>query len=272
MVHLEPDGCMLLGKRVWSLVVLGAATSTLTLSAQPPKPSFAVASVKSALGQRIPPMPSVFPGGRFYRPGEPVAGLITFAYGVMPFQVIGGPQWIRNDPFEIDARAEGEASPQQIALMLQSLLEDRFRLVVRTEQRVMEHSVLVMARGNGSLGPGLAKCADPQTEPPPKPVRVPRGAYPITGTCRPASSIAASAAYTLAVPVLDKTGLAGLWNYQILFSAPPGAGAGPSPLPEVSDAPPFRIALEEQLGLKLQTARGPVEVLVVESVRRPGEN
>ena len=94
------------------------------------------------------------------------------------------------------------------------------------------------------------------------------------GLCRPISSIAASVAYTLGTPVLDQTSLGGLWNYQILFSPPQqrdvrgDSGILPSPV----DAPPLTVALEEQLGFKLQTSRAPVHVLVIESVRRPTAN
>jgi uncharacterized protein (TIGR03435 family) len=260
-----------MGTRMWLLIV--AAGTNVTLSAQAPKPSFAIASVRPVTELRVFPTPVGFPGGRFYRSGDTVAGLITFAYDVMPFQVIG-PRWIREDPFEVDARAAGEASGQQIRLMLQSLLEERFGLVVRREQRAMEHSILVVAREDGRLGSGLAKCQWPKYPPAPKRIRVPPGGVPLAGTCLPASSIADSVAYSMQAPIVDGTGLAGLWNYQLVFSpSPPRTPSGDAaPLPASDQAPPLPIALEEQLGLKLKTSRDPVDVLVIEAVRQPTEN
>ena len=258
--------------RMWLLLV-GVATST-ALSGQILKPSFSVVSVRPVADLRIVPGPTVFPGGRFYRPGDTVAGLIAFAYDVMQFQVVVGPQWIGNSPFEIDARADGDVSAQQMRLMVQSLLEARFGLVLRREQRTMAHSVLVVARSDGRLGAGLTKCKDPQNLPPPQRFRVPKGGVPITGTCREISAIAANVGYALGMPALDKTGLTGLWNFQLVFlqSQPRALGLGARSAPDTEDVPPLPIALEEQLGLKLESARGPVDVLVIESARKPTEN
>jgi uncharacterized protein (TIGR03435 family) len=154
--------------------------------------------------------------------------------------------------------------------MVQSMLEARFGLILRRERRTMDHSVLVIARIDAPLHAGLSKCEDPQSPPAPRPLRLPRGSVPLTGVCREISDIAANVANTLGVPVLDRTGLNGLWNFQLVFLHPESVTAGAAQASQ--DVPLLPIALQEQLGLKLERSQGPVDVLVVASVRTPTEN
>jgi uncharacterized protein (TIGR03435 family) len=256
--------------RGWlSLVVLGMV---VTVTAQTPRPSFEAASVKKQPAfippTRTPPSPVVY-----YYPNATVERLVLFGYNVRDFQVIGGPEWIRNDLFEVNARAPSSATTGQMRLMVRSLLEDRFRLVFRREQREMQGSALVMARDDGRLGPGLSKCTDPKNVAPAKPIRVPPGGEVHTRACAAMSAVADLAAGLLGRPVVDKTGLTGLWSF-VLTSArlqplPPGLERD---LADKEDVPSFMTALQEQLGLKLEPTRGPVDILVIESVQQPTEN
>jgi uncharacterized protein (TIGR03435 family) len=250
----------------------------VAMSAQTSKPTFAVASVKKQPAQIPPSRP---PSGTtqsttaaFRRLNATVVSLVRFAYGIMDFQVIGGPEWAREDLFEINARAGGPATSEQMQPMVQSLLEDRFKLVVRREQREMRTSALVLARDDGRLGPQVEKCDDPANLPPPKPIRVPPGAsLPYSVRCGPISNVASLASALLKMPVVDRSGVTGLWTYTLVFlqlePLPPGLLRD---LADRENVPPFATALRDQLGLKLESGRGPVDVLVIDSVQQPTPN
>src|SRR5687768_14105687 len=150
--------------RVITLVCIGL---TVTLSAQAPGPTFEVASVKK-LSQRIAPSPSQSStrSAALYFANVTVAGLVQYAYDVRDFALVDGPDWIRQDLFEVNAKAATEVSPDEKRLMVQSLLADRFKLVVRKDRREMEFSQLVLARSDGRLGPNFTDCPDPNVKSP----------------------------------------------------------------------------------------------------------
>jgi uncharacterized protein (TIGR03435 family) len=258
----------------WPLVIV--AVSVLSLAAQP-KPTFEVASIKRRVAAPGPPsgLATRTGGGVFYRRSETVSRLVQFAYDVTQPQVVGGPEWVRRDGFEINARA-GNVPLDRIRLMVQSLLEERFTLVVRKEQREMTVSALVLARADGRLGPKLERCGDPVNPEPPKPVRVPAAGWADRGACVTMSAIANLAIGRLGGPVVDKTGLTGTWTYEIAYALPemsPPPGSRLQELAERENVPPFGIALQEQLGLKAEPpARTRVDVVIIESVERPTEN
>ena len=141
----------------WSCFLV--ATLAATMSAQTAKPSFEVASVR----KRTEPLvmrgfvnPNVRDKGVFTMPSTTVAGLIQYAYDIRDYQMIGAPEWVGKDLFEINARAVStETPPEQMRLMVQSLLEDRFKLVVRWDQREMAYFALLPAHADQHLGPAL---------------------------------------------------------------------------------------------------------------------
>lgn len=188
----------------------------------------------------------------------------------MAFQLIGGPDWIRRDRFSVDATAGAKVSTEQIRIMVRSLLVDRFGLVTRRERQEMPHTALVMAR-DGRPGPGLVRCDDPEKPLPFKPLLVKPGGIPMAGTCRSIASIAAGLSATLGTPIVDTTGLTGLWNFQLVFAFGAGPGRNDSG-PALDNAVPLPVALQEQLGLKLESVTGPLDVLLVESVKPPTED
>src|SRR5687767_7111429 len=124
------------------LVSVGLAVA---LSAQAPGPAFEVASVKK-LAERIPQSPSQAStrSAALYFANITVAGLVQYAYNVRDFGLVGGPEWIRRDLFEVNARAATEVSQDEKRLMVQSLLADRFKLVVRRDKQEMGFSQLVL--------------------------------------------------------------------------------------------------------------------------------
>jgi uncharacterized protein (TIGR03435 family) len=251
-------------------------------------------------------MVGTLPGGRFTATNVPLRLLLRFAYEVQDFQLIGAPGWVDADRFDIVATAGGAAGLNPpIRLMVRALLEDRFRLAARTESREGPIYALVLARSDGRLAPGLRRSGPeclpitpfpgaPAPPPPPPGVSVDpsraRGRcpfLPLPGRVSAREMTMAQWATLLtqfvARPVVDRTGLAGAFDFDLQWTpdylAQPGAiggpaGAPPPPAPPGVDpnGPSLFTALQEELGLKLDAARGPVEVLVIDRVERPTEN
>ena len=228
--------------------------------------------------------------------------LITFAYQIQRFQLEGGPDWIASDRFDILARPE-RAVPSTGAffdgqdpmrMMLRTLLADRFKLVMHKETKELPIFELVLARQDGKLGPQLrpaaVDCAARATAAakggPPLPA--PSGP-PGPGSCgstmnplgiRGGGVTMSLLANLLVGPaqrlVIDRTGLAGNWDFEVKYTPdpsqlPPGMSLADAPGVD-QNGPSLFTALEEQLGLKLRAARGPVEVLVIDSVQQPTPN
>lgn len=254
-------------------LVLAAVVGGVVLAAHAPdqeRPTFEVASVKPRTlpGGTLSAPQGARPGGAFGMVNSTVARLVTYAYDLPDYQVIGGPAWVRSDRFDIDARAGRDASVPDMRRMLQSLLAERFKLRTHTEQREMAVYRLVMARGDGRLGPNITKSDDACKRLVQRPPYVPAGAVTVTG-CSTVAHLARSASQVMAAPVTDASGLAGEFEYAFYYSSGgDGLVAATSISPE-TEAPSFPTALQEQLGLKLESTRGPVDVLVIDSVERP---
>jgi uncharacterized protein (TIGR03435 family) len=183
-------------------------------------------------------------------------------------------------------------------LLLRSLLKDRFKLVMHNETREMPLSYLVMAREDRKLGerlrPSSVDCAalfaarakeakdgaPPSPPTPPKPGEIPQcgmmgGFGRIAAGSVTMANLAMMLAGLLNRPVYDRTNLTGNFELQIEYTPhqmpqlPPGATLPPGITLPSADGPSLNTALEEQLGLKLDATRGPVEVLVVDSVSQP---
>jgi uncharacterized protein (TIGR03435 family) len=202
-----------------------------------------------------------------------VASLIQFAYDIQDFELIGGADWIRSDQFEINARAAAPVSNDDKRPMVQSLLEERFMLVVHKEQREMPFTALVLARSDGRVGPKLTRCEGSNIPPP---ILWPRGGRVSTHTCAPMSVVARLATGVLGTPVVDRTGLTGKWHHELVFADPnrtiPAANGGSQGVVVDPNLASFSTSLQEQLGLKIERRRGPVDVLVVDSIQQPTEN
>ncbi len=268
---------------------------------QGPAPVFEVASVKPNKSDGDFIRFGMQPGGRFIAQNAPLRELIRFAYNVQWFQIEGGPAWMSSDRFDVTAKAEGEIAPVgpgqtgPIQLMMQSLLEDRFKLKVHRETKEMPIYALVLARSDGRLGPQIepstVDCAAQRGRgagpaggrggPPPGP-RKP-GERPQCGMSMGPASVAAGDVsiqqFLQALSgrfnrvVLDKTGLTGRYSFNLEFTpdqAPPGGfQLNGAPVSINPDGPSLFTALQEQLGLKLDAQRGPVETLVIDSVEQP---
>jgi uncharacterized protein (TIGR03435 family) len=185
------------------LVVATAAT----LSAQA-TPVFEVASVKRQSEMILVP-PSPVGKNTFRRRNATVAALIRFGYRIASAQLVGGPDWIRKDLFDIDARAPRDVSDEELRLMVRQLLQDRFALVMSKQQRDMRYFVLALAREGAQLGPKLTKCEDPGNPPSRKPIPIPPGGVVMAQKCVDLSTLSDFAAGFMGAPVFDRTGLGG---------------------------------------------------------------
>jgi uncharacterized protein (TIGR03435 family) len=272
-----------------ALAVLAVfAVAPTTAQMQSPL-SFEVASVKpnnsGDMAIRFEP-PT---GGLFVITNAPLREIIRVAYSVQDSQLVGLPDWTRTARFDINARAGRDITfngtlqdPISPAfLMLRSLLSDRFNLVLRRETRDMAAYALVVARPDGKLGPKLrlstTDCAKPDAAKPAGDGALRCGARNARGqiviAARPLKLLADMLVPRMARPVIDQTGLTDLYDAVIDFvpDVPaPASQPGPSvPVPTGANDTSLQTALEEQLGLKLQAIKTPVEVLVVESISRP---
>jgi uncharacterized protein (TIGR03435 family) len=265
-------------KRLAAALVI--AYGAVALAAQTPKPTFEVASVKRNLSASSSSGIRPQAAGVFTATNTTVAAVIRFAYALPAYQIVGGPRWVRTDRFDIAARASQNAPSTELRLMTQALLEDRFKLVVRHEQRQMPILALLLVRDDGRLGPKFAECNAKGAVNPPeqKPSRAPAGGAVAAGPCGPMSAVADLASRVLGIPVVDRTGAEGLRRYEITFGSDAlptfGGAVPPSPDPPARDPnlPSFTAALQEQLGLKLERQQGLVDLLVIDSVQQPTDN
>lgn len=285
-----------------TLLIAAACTSAL---AQSP-PRFEVASVKPNTSGTGLINIGMQPGGRYAAVNVPLRLLILNAYRVQEYQLVGLPDWANTERFDITAKAEGDIRPQPpggppgpLQLMLQALLEDRFKLTVHRETREMPIYALTIARADGKLGeqlkPSATDCAamaaarggrggPPGAPPGPPPGPPAPGQRPLCGMQIMPGSIAAGGMTMQQLTtnlsmltrrvVVDRTGLTGAFDFDLTFTpdqlpqGPPPPGAPPLP-PIDPNGPSIFTAVQEQLGLKLDATRGPVEVTVVDRVERP---
>jgi uncharacterized protein (TIGR03435 family) len=237
---------------------------------------FEVASIKPSQ-ERGSMYVRTLPGGRLVV-NAPARLMLMNAYGVQFSQIAGGPDWLSSDTWSIDARAAGDPTRDESMLMLQSLLAERFHLKVHHESRETSVYVLTAAKNGPRLAaPNPGACAIPVPGQP-EPVAPPCGRVRISmspsgvvmeGGSATMSELTRVLAIPLSRPVVDRTALSGVYDIRLQFT---DDRPGPTPLP--NDAPGTGIftAIQEQLGLKLEAAKAPVDVLVIDHIERPSGN
>jgi len=287
--------------RVIALLVLAAQSFSAPAGTVPaPDPNvplyFEAASVKPSDPSGAGPMGiRRQPGGRFNTLNIPLKLLIIFSYQLQDHQLVNLPDWGATERYDIVAKFAGDPPPiipgsgaDHMMLAMRTLLGDRFKLKVHKETRQLNIYNLVLATP-GKPGAAMKQSGDDcspeklavrRGQPPPPPGQGPAvvcGLLNQIGRIRfggfPLSLFATNIANRMGRAVYDRTGLTGNWDFTMTFAAdPPPPGALPPSVPPPTadpDAPTFVTALREQLGLKLESAKGPVEVLVVDSVERP---
>jgi uncharacterized protein (TIGR03435 family) len=181
---------------------------------------------------------------------------IMGAYGVGPHQIFGGPDWLDSDRFEINAKADQPVGDHVLMEMLQTLLTERFKLTLHRETRIEPALVLEVAKN----GPKLEKAAGGESS------TTSSGSN--TGKSMDARNttmdrFAAVLSREMDLPVVNRTGLDGVFNIKLAWSREDsGAAEGPS----------IFTAVQEQLGLRLRSEKAPVEVIVIDHAEQPSEN
>lgn len=290
------SGCVAQGLRILVGIALIAAAGTAVQGQQPkengmaardlqespaknasaPLPLFSVATVKPAKSDAM-------SWGWRYTPdgvsltGMPMESIVCFAFDVEADRIIGLPNWIKDQRFDMQAKVDPADAPKlkdlnyhQRYAMLVPVLEDRFGLKFHHETRVLPVFDLVVAKGGAKLAeakPG----ADGKT----KDGGWSSGNGRMDATAATIDSLTAMLRQEVEHPVLDKTGLAGRYNFKLRWTpedAPAAAGADGLSAGSDTSAPDLFTAVQEQLGLKLESRKAPMDVIVIDHIEKPTEN
>jgi uncharacterized protein (TIGR03435 family) len=230
-------------------------------------------------------------GGRFIKPSGrrlsisnmTLKNLIMIAYQVRDFQISGGPAWIYSENYNIEAASEGDVTPKEMeGPMLRALLEDRFKLQVHRDTKELPIYVLTVGKNGTKLHPSTEKdCIPFDPANPPLPSAQGRNPSEMCGfiglgqsalNAKQATMAALSMALSqlLSRTVVDKTGITGEVDAHLTFA--PDDAANPAISSTDPALPSIFTAVQEQLGLKLESSKGPVEVLVIDLAERPSAN
>jgi uncharacterized protein (TIGR03435 family) len=284
-------------------IALALFSSVAGFAQQAVQPHFEVASIKPSDSNDRKIMFRMMPGGGIDLRGVTLKALVQQAYDVRDFQLSGGPGWTGADRYDITAKAENAsaeapADPRQLSeqqrktlqeqtrLRLQALLADRFQLKIHRETKELPVYALVVAKN----GPKLKENAG-ANEGRGRGMRMSPGQ--LVGQQVGTDFLVQSLAQMLGRTVLDQTGLKGTYDFELTFAPesgrggvfggpgdgappPPPPGAGPGlikePPPADPNGPTIFTALQEQLGLKLESQKGPVDIIVIDHVEKPSEN
>ena len=242
-------------------VVVGGLVALLSSEAlgQPPQ-RFEVAVIRLSRSADLNGTSfELFEGGRIRITNEPVKLLIRAAFHLQNSEIAGGPVWLDSDRYDIEAKTgrPEKPNPEQLSPMIQNLLADRFSLKFHREKRELPVYALVAAKGGARLkanldgGVGATKTS------------VGPGKSRLDGTAVSMELLAGYIGNRLGQIVVDKTGLSGGYDFTLEWA--PNQAAD-------SSAPSLVTALREQLGLRLESQKSPVEVLVIDALEKPSEN
>jgi len=277
-------------------VLNAPASRAQSPAATTPAQKFEVASIKPAAPDQRGQFIRTEPSGRLNINNMPLKELIVLAWSIQPFQISGAPAWIESARYDITAKPDHKPKDDEAPLMLQSLLADRFQLKIHHETKELPIYALVVASKDGKLGPQLTaskegSCTpfDPsRPPPPPDPAKPPvlgcggmmMGFDRVNAAGVEIAQLIPMLSRTLGRTVVDKTGLTGKFDISAhwtpdqaqMMQALPG-GAPPGMQPQFDpNGPSIFTALQEQLGLKLESQKGPVDMIVIDHVERPSEN
>jgi uncharacterized protein (TIGR03435 family) len=226
-------------------------------------PSFEVASVKPNTVGGPGGIVRMLPGNQTYiAQNAPLRLIMTVAYSVTDRQIAGGPDWMNTDRYDITAKADRRCTVEELHAMLARLLEERFQLKIRREKREMSIWALMVDKG----GPKLTEHDAADLDHPPFGAGPGPNGRGTTGKNVSMNYFAFMLSRLLDRNVADRTGLTKNYDLAIDFIRDIPGRAAPQ------DGPSIFTALKEQLGLKLESAKGPVEFLVIEKAERPTGN
>lgn len=235
------------------LAAVSIALAALTLAQTP---EFEVASIKPTATRDGSLSVHFLPGGRVSVRNLTLKQLLQNAYAMQDYQVVGGPAWITESGFDIEAKATGDPSREQVLQMVHALLTDRFHLALHRETRQLPIYALVVGKGGPKLQPADANGGQPKLK---------RGQFVIHAMSM--TQFANILFIDLRRPVKDETGLKGEFAFTLDWNPD---------LRDTVDQPGARpslfTAVQEQLGLKLESSKGPVEVLVIDRAEKLSEN
>jgi uncharacterized protein (TIGR03435 family) len=278
-----------------AIVCSGVLWLTAGVFGQSAGKSFDVASVKrnnsGEQGGRL----QAQPGGRFTAVNATLRQLILRAYAVQDYQIVGEPKWVDSDQFDIEAKAAGDVTAGQLAAMLKSLLAERFKLAAHTETRDLPIYALVLARMDGKLGPKLraskvdcdAVAEEALATRGGAPPEAARGELPPCGIgfggmgqmaarSKPISQLLPFFSQVTQRTVVDRTGLKGGFDADLTWTPDPSspllAAAPPDAAPADPNGPSIFTAVQEQLGLKLESQKAPLPALVIDRIEPPTAN
>ena len=210
------------------------------------------------------------PNGTLALTNNTARNIIRTAYGLQGSQVVGGPAWLDNERFDVVAKAAAPFNQSEGQAMLRALLAERFGLVAHLEARDMPVFLMRVADSAKAPGARLRPSIVDCIRQPICVLNVQFGAGSITGIGVSMPQLARNLMGALGRTVLDETGLAGTYDMELRFVPDPGQSAPGAPAAPVDpDAPSLVTALQEQLGLKLEPGRAPVQMLVIDRIARP---
>jgi uncharacterized protein (TIGR03435 family) len=238
-------------------------------------PSFEVATIKPSLPNR-PGKNAGFRGGLYRSRNTNLNDLIALAYGLHAKQIVGAPDWFGTDLYDIEGKPDAEGLPndEQIKTMLQKLLAERFKLTFHHDKRELSVYVISVAGG----GPRMTKST---SDPNALPTFGFQGHGNLFVTNMTMTDFAIwMQAGVMDKPVVDQTGLADRYDFQLKWTPDESQfaqfrGTGmvvPPPTNDPRAPPSLYTAMQEQLGLKMGTAKFPDDVIVVDHVEKPSEN
>ena len=307
MKTLAPSGRRSIGTACGMALIVLAAAGAFAQPATAPL-TFEVATIKPSSGGDRRSAMMFQPGGGFRATGVTFKTLLTLAYDLREFQISGGPKWIETDRFDITAKAEHGATAnadsepprpmlsmseeerktiqEQMAQRLQALFADRFHLVVHKETKEQQVYALVVGKGGSKLQAAQGSASQRQNSSerqgpsgPQGMMRMGRGS--VEGHGVPIEFLIRAISGQLGRPVIDRTGLSGNFDIKLQWTPDPGQAPktfgdapppGVEPPPSDPNGPSIFTALQEQLGLRLESQKGPVDLIVIDRVEKPSEN
>jgi uncharacterized protein (TIGR03435 family) len=250
------------GVSALALLVLVAAASRAPkwIAFAQAAPGFAVASIKPD-PVRVPQTLKINPDGIAFT-GVSLVTMIHAAYNVLDFQIVGGAPYNRAE-YDVTAKSDGNASREQLMLMLRSLLADRFKLAVHTESKELPVIVLVAGKGGSKL--------HPSAEEGPPGVAIADGGLKFTRFAMPEFGEFLSHLASVGRPVLDRTSLSGFYDFTLLVDGQKFDSPGDAKR-SIADWSSIFDDVQSQLGLKLESGKAPIEQLVIDHAEKPTEN